>query len=72
MEKITLYIILIIAFIAFVNTTSKTVIAEENHSIYPIPAGLSGVVVEPKIEQDTHEWLVMYCNQMLGTSEECK
>ena len=63
MKHLTLTIIFLIVLVSYINTTSKTVIAEENHSIYPIPVGLSGIAVEPHISQESHQWLVMYFNQ---------
>ena len=71
MKHITLTIIFIIALISYINTTAETIIASENHSIYPIPAGLSGVVVEPRIEQDTKIWLTMYLNQCQDLGVKC-
>ena len=71
MKHLTLTIILLIGFISFVNTTSKTVIAEENHSIFPIPVNMVGIVRTPHLAQDSREWLRIYFNQCaeMGLSE---
>ena len=70
-SKITLFIILFIGFISFVNTTSKTVIAEENHSIYPIPANMVGVVRTPHLDQSSKKWLNLYFNQCEELNIKC-
>ncbi len=71
MKHITLTIILLTVLISYINTTSKTVIAEENHSQHPIPVNMVGIVRTPHLSQSSGTWIRMYCNQMLGTSEEC-
>lgn len=62
MEKIALYIIITIAFIAYINTTAETIIASENHSIFPIPVNMVGVVDENAPEFGTKAWFTMCYN----------
>ena len=62
MKHLTLTIILFIALISYINTTAETIIASENHSIYPIPAGLSGVVDINAPEFGTKAWFTMCYN----------